>query len=129
MPVPALKYEPDSTQSFDPPRVWLEPVRDHHMLLDGSWWPDSGDLGTELCALLPILDQVRGPVTRLLLSAAGWKTRPHQVIVAERTVSVGYLSDQPPWMMTVLCADGGSFMMRVASSAPVPIARKKPEGD
>jgi hypothetical protein len=123
-----LRYPPDSTRSSDPPRVRLEPVRDHHMLLDGSWWPDSGDLGAELCALLPILDQVRGPVTRLLLSAAGWKTRPHQVVLAERTVSVGYLADQPPSMMTVLCADGGSFMMRVASSGPVPAARKPENG-
>jgi len=103
-----LKYQPDS------PRVWLEPVRDHHLLLDGSWSPDSGDLGVQLRTLLPVLDQVRGPVTRLLLSAAGWKTRPHHVVLADRTVSVGYLADQPPSMMTVLCADGGSFMMRVA---------------
>jgi len=107
-----LKYQPDSAQSLGPPRVWLEPVCDHHTLFEGSWWPDSGDLGTELRALLPILDQVRGPVTRLLLSAAGWKTRPHGVVLADRTVSVGYLADQPPSMMTVLCG-GDTFMMRV----------------
>jgi len=109
-----LKVQPDSADSVDPPRVWLEPVRDHHMLLDGSWWPGSGDLGVELRGLLPVLDQVRGPVTRLLLSAAGWTTRPHLVVLADRTVSVGYLADQPPSLMTVLCADGSSFMMRVA---------------
>lgn len=116
-----LKYQTDS------PRVWLKPVRDHHLLLDGSWWPDSGDLGGQLRALLPVLDQVRGPVTRLLLSAAGWKTRPHDVVLADRTVSVGYLADQPPSMMTVLCADGGTFMMRVAPSGPAPDAPDGPE--
>jgi hypothetical protein len=114
-----LKYPSDSAH-FDPPRVRLEPVRDHHLLLDGSWWPDSGDLGVELHALLPILDRVRGPVTRLLLSAVGWTTRPHQVVDVDRTVSVGYLSDQPPSMMTVLCADGGTFMMRVIPCGPAP---------
>ena len=128
MSVPALKYQPDSAQSSDPPRVWLEPVRDHHMLLDGSWWPDSGDLSKELCALLPILDQVRGPVKRLLLSAVGWKTRPHRVVLADRTVSVGYLADQPPSMMTVLCADGGTFMMRVAGRSRAVTGFRDPAG-
>lgn len=115
-----LKYQPDSVRPSAPPRVWLEPVHDHHVLLDGSWWPDSGDLGVELGALLPVLDRVRGPVTRLLLSAAGWTTRPHLVVLADRTVSVGYLAGQPPSMMTVLCADGGTFLMRVAPAGPPP---------
>jgi hypothetical protein len=113
-----LQYRPDSARSLDPPRVWLEPVSDHHMLLDGSWWPGSDDLSAELPGLLPVLDQVRGPVTRLLLSAAGWATRPHHVVLADRTVSVGYLADQPPSMMTVICADGGTFIMHVVPSGP-----------
>jgi hypothetical protein len=113
-----LQYRPDSAHSFNRPRVWFEPVSDHHMLLDGSWSPSSNDLGAELPGLLPVLDQVRGPVTRLLLSAAGWATRPHNVVLADRTVSVGYLADQPPSMMTAICADGGTFIMRVAPSGP-----------
>jgi hypothetical protein len=61
-------------------------------------------------------------VTRLLLSAAGWTTRPHQVIAAGRTVSVGYLAGQPSSMLTVFCADGGSFLLRVAPPGPAPSA-------
>ncbi|MFG1607915.1 DUF5994 family protein [Actinoplanes sp. NPDC049265] len=113
----SLHHIPDSPPATDPPRVWLEPVRDHHLLLDGSWWPGPDDLGAELKALLPVLDRVRGPVVRVLLSAAGWTSRPHHVVVGDRTVSIGYFSDQPPSMMTVLCRDGGTFMMRVAPSS------------
>jgi hypothetical protein len=73
-----------------------------------------------------VLDQVRGPVTRLLLGVAGWTTRPHTVVLADRIVSVGYLADQPPSMMTAICADGATFIMRVASSGA---ASGAPEGE
>jgi Family of unknown function (DUF5994) len=104
------------------PRVLFEPVGFHHTLLDGSWWPDSADLDAELCVLVSVLDHVRGPVTRLLLSAAGWTSRPHQVVAGGRTVSVGYLAGQPSSLLTVLCADGGSFLLRVAPPGPAPSA-------
>jgi hypothetical protein len=107
-----------SAHTSPSPQVRLEPVTDHDVRLDGSWWPRSDDLGAELRALLPVLDEVRGPVVRLLLSAGGWATRPYRVMLADRTVTVGYLAEQPPSMMTVRCADGGTFMMRVASSGP-----------
>jgi hypothetical protein len=102
--------------------VLFDPVGFHHTLLDGSWWPDSADLGAELRVLVPALDHVRGPVTRLLLSAAGWTARPHQVVASGRTVSVGYLAGQPASMLTVFCADGGSFLLRVAPPGPAPTA-------
>lgn len=97
------------------PRVQITPVPFNHMLLDGSWCPDSADLGAELCVLVPVLDHVRGPVKRLLLSPAGWTNRPHHVVAGGRTVSVGYLAGQSPSIMTVLCADGGVVTMRVTA--------------
>jgi hypothetical protein len=99
--------------------VRLEPVRFDHQLLDGSWWPSSADLDAELRTLLPDLNRLCGPVTRLLLSAASWTTRPHQVISDGRVVSIGYLAGQSPAMMTVLCTGGDTFSIRVA---PVPAA-------
>jgi uncharacterized protein DUF5994 len=99
------------------------PVRLRDAVLDGSWRPDSADLRVELPVLIPVLDHVRGLVTRLLLSAAGWTARPHHILAAGREVSVGYLSGQSPSTLTVLCADGGVFALRVAppgSPADVP---------
>jgi hypothetical protein len=107
--------------------VRLEPVRFHDTLLDGSWWPGSADLGVELRALVPALDHIRGPVTRLLLSVANWTSRPSQIIAAGRTVSVGYLAGQSPSMMTVLCADGGTFTMHVAPPGPAPSVPDEPD--
>ena len=109
-----LQYRPDS------PMLTLDPADDQHLLLDGRWWPGPDDLGTTLRDVLPVLDRVRGPVSRLLLSAAGWTSRPHHVVLADRTVSLGYLAEQPPSMITVRCVDGGTFVMRVAPSAPSP---------
>jgi len=93
-------------------RVRFDPVWFHHNLLDGSWWPASTDLVVELPRLLPILNETHGPVTRLLLSAVGWTTRPHQISADGQTVSVGYLADQSPAMMTVL-AGGRTFILHV----------------
>jgi hypothetical protein len=80
-------------------------------LLEVGWWPT--DLAAELHALVSVLDQIRGPVSRLLLGAGDWASRPHEVVKDGRTVTVGYLAGQPAWMVTVLCADGATFTVRV----------------
>lgn len=115
-----FRHRPDS------PQPELDLVGDHEVLLDGSRWPGPDNLGAQLSALLPMLDQVRGPVSRLLLGAAGWTTRPHQVVLAGRTVSLGYRADQPPSMITVRCLDGGTFVMRAAPSEPAPVIQGAP---
>jgi hypothetical protein len=120
-------YRPDSPASIQPPQAQLDPDGSAHPLLDGDSWPSSTDLDAEVRALVPLLDHVRGPVTRLLLSPAGWAARPHQIITDGRTVTIGYLAGQSPSMMTVLCADGGTFTMRVAALQPAPAAPGRPE--
>lgn len=99
-----------------------QPERSGHALLDGSWWPDSPDLDFELGVLMPFLDHVRGPVERLVLSAGDWVGGPHRIVVDARTVGVDYRTGQPPWTMTVVCADGGTFTMRVVPPGPAPVA-------
>jgi hypothetical protein len=123
----SMIHQPESPASVPPARVRLEPVPFHHTLLDGSWSPNSTDLHAELRALVPVLEHARGPVKRLLLSAAGWAARPHQIITAGRPVSVGYLAGQSPSMMTVLCADGRCLTMRVDPPGPAPGAPDRPE--
>ncbi|GID30380.1 hypothetical protein C8E87_0447 [Paractinoplanes brasiliensis] len=119
----------DSPATPEPPWVrlepvasWvrLEPVRFQHALLDGCWWPSTNDLEAELCVLVPVLDQVRGSVAKVLVSAAGWIARPHDIVAAGRTVAVAYLAGQSPAIMTVLCTDGGTLTLRVAPPGQAP---------
>jgi hypothetical protein len=41
-------------------------------------------------------------VTRLILSAAGWDSRPRRIQVASRSVRVGYFDSQPASLLTAL---------------------------
>jgi hypothetical protein len=91
-----------------------------HASFDGSWWPDSTDLDSELPVLLPMLDHVRGPVRRLVLSARDWTAGPTRIVTDLRTVDVDYSPGQSPWTMTVVCVDGGMFTMRVVPPGPGP---------
>jgi len=93
-----------------------------HSSYDGSWWPDSPDLDGELPVLLPMLDHVRGPVRRLVLSARDWAAGPDRVVMDLRTVEVDYSPGQSPWTMTVVCVDGSTFAMRVIPPGPGPAA-------
>jgi hypothetical protein len=100
------------------PRVRLEPTRHHHMTLDGCWWPRSETPEAELAGLVPVLNGVHGPVVRLLLSATGWRRRPHHITVADRAVSLGYFADRSPTMLTAICADGRLVTLLVAAAEP-----------
>jgi hypothetical protein len=104
------------------PGVRFGPVRFHHTMLDGCWWPRSGDPVAEVPVLVPALDTLRGPVVRLLLSAAGWVRRPHHVEVAGREISLSYFSDQPTAMLTAICADGGTVAMLIIAAKANPQA-------
>jgi Family of unknown function (DUF5994) len=120
-------YQPDFPAACQSPRGRSEPNGLRHTTLDAGWRPSSPDLDAELRVLVPILDHVRGPVTRLLLSVGGWSARPHEIIADGRTVTVGYLAGQSPSMMTVLCADGGTFTLRVAPPRPALDDSSRPE--
>jgi Family of unknown function (DUF5994) len=111
-----LTNVPPSPAPAGAPGVRFEPVPFHHTMLDGCWWPLSGDPAAELPVLVRALDTVRGPIVRLLLSAAGWVRRPHHVDVAGREISLGYFSDQPAAMLTAICSDGGTLTMLVVAA-------------
>ncbi|MGK5682223.1 DUF5994 family protein [Actinoplanes sp. URMC 104] len=119
-------YQPHSPTPCASPQVQPEPNGSRRTSLDADWWFSSTDLDAELRVLVPVLDHVRGPVKRLLLSAGGWAARPHEIVMDGRTVTVGYLAAQSPLMMTVLCADGGTFTMRVAPPGTTPGAPSRP---
>ena len=88
------------------PRLRLEPTGSRRSLLDGGWWPRSADPVAELPGLVLAIDALRGPVTRLLLSASGWDSRPRRLQVADRVLRLGYFTSQPASLLTALCDNG-----------------------
>ncbi|GGN35511.1 hypothetical protein FHR83_006190 [Actinoplanes campanulatus] len=88
-----------------PPRLRMEPTGSSRTLLDGGWWPRSTDPVTELPGLVLAIGTLRGPVTRLILSADGWDTHPRRLGVAGRILRLGYFTSQPLSLLTAICAN------------------------
>lgn len=88
------------------PRLRTEPTGSHRALLDGGWWPRSTDPVAELPGLILAIDTLHGPVTRLVLAAAGWDSHPHRLGVNGRVLRLGYFRSQPTSLLTALCANG-----------------------
>lgn len=88
------------------PRLRLEPTGSRRTLLDGGWWPRSTDPVAELPGVVLAIDTLRGPVTRLVLSAAGWAEHPRRLGVAGRVLQLGYFTSQPTALLTALCDRG-----------------------
>jgi Family of unknown function (DUF5994) len=87
------------------PRLRMEATGSHRTLLDGAWWPRSTDPVAELPGLVLALDKVRGPVTRLVLAAAGWDAHPRRLSIAGRVLRLGYFSSQPVSLLTAICGN------------------------
>jgi hypothetical protein len=84
------------------PRLRLEPTGSTGTLLDGGWWPRSTDPAAELSGLIPAIDKVGGPITRLILSIEGWNPRPRRLAVAGRRLRLGFFTSQPIGLLTAL---------------------------
>ncbi|WP_130510006.1 DUF5994 family protein [Krasilnikovia cinnamomea] len=87
------------------PRLRLEPTGSRRVLLDGAWWPRSTDPVAELPGLVLAIDKVRGPVTRLVLAAAGWENHPRRLSMHGRVLRLGYFTSQPRGLLTAICAN------------------------
>jgi Family of unknown function (DUF5994) len=85
------------------PRLLLESTGSRRTLLDGAWWPRSTDPVAELPGLVLAIDKLRGPVTRLVLAATGWDSRPLRLGVAGRVRRLGYFASQPVSLLTAIC--------------------------
>ena len=98
---------PASPRAMSPePRVRLEFGGTQRTLLDGGWWPRSADPAAELPNLVPAIDVVHGPITRLLLSISGWQPRPRRLTVNDRILRLAYFASQPAALLTALCHNG-----------------------
>lgn len=98
----AVSTSPPST-----PRLRLEPTGSRRGLLDGGWWPRSTDPVAELPGLVLTIDNIRGPVTRLALRAAGWNEHPRRLGINDRILRLGYFTSQSTFLLTALCGYNG----------------------
>jgi hypothetical protein len=89
------------------PRLRLEPTGTRRTLLDGGWWPRSTDPVAELPGLVLSIDAIRGRVTGLVLSAAGWTEHPRRLAVNDRVLRLGFFASQSPMLLTALCGYNG----------------------
>jgi hypothetical protein len=89
------------------PRLRLEPTGSRRTLLDGGWWPRSTDPVAELPGLVLAIDSIRGLVTRLGLSAAGWNGHPRRLGVNGRVLRLGYFTSQSMFLLTAVCGYNG----------------------
>jgi len=87
------------------PRLRMEATGSRRALLDGAWWPRSTDPVAELPGLVLAIDKLRGPVTRLVLSVAGWEPNPRRLGVAGRVLRLGYFASQPVSLLTAICGN------------------------
>jgi hypothetical protein len=98
--MPIISSTPPST-----PRLRLEATGSRRTLLDGAWWPRSTDPVAELPGLVLAIDKLRGPVTRLMLAAAGWDPHPRRLGIAGRVLRLGYFTSQPVSLLTAICGN------------------------
>jgi uncharacterized protein DUF5994 len=96
-----------STSPPSIPRMRLNVGGSLRTPLDGGWWPRSTDPVAELPGLALRIDRVRGPVLRLLLSAAGWSTHPRRLGLNDRVLRLGYFTSQSTLLLIAVCGYNG----------------------
>jgi hypothetical protein len=83
------------------PRLSFNPAHSRRRAVDGGWWPQTRDAGTELPALITALDFFPGQrVSRLAVHADDWDDIPDRLPVVAGTPS-GW-TGSPPFPATRL---------------------------
>ncbi|WP_083924271.1 STAS domain-containing protein [Nocardiopsis lucentensis] len=107
--MPHLTAHPPAASATPPsvPRLRLHPVPGRGSVLDGGWWPRSGDPVAELPGLVLALDEYRGTVQTLDLGVAGWKRRPGLLEVAGRAIRLSW-SPLAPFDLLIAVGSNGA---------------------
>jgi hypothetical protein len=87
------------------PRVRCSPIQPLRPVLDGGWWPRSGDPGAELPGLVLALDQRRGLVTRVMLAYDFWDAHPLRLAIGGRLIRLGWFASMPVGLLTAICVN------------------------
>lgn len=96
MSTPTLHTDATRAQASTPcrVRVLLRAARGHGVI-QGTWWPRSGELTVELAALLAALSPRLGPIDRLTYDENDWASAPRSVEFRGRQVLLDRSDGQP----------------------------------
>ncbi|MCX4642203.1 MULTISPECIES: DUF5994 family protein [unclassified Streptomyces] len=81
----------------------LETTSSREGVLDGAWWPRTRNIEAELPALISVLTEHLGPITRVGLDASSWNSLPVRLVIDDRVV---HLDSDPVGDDTVLITRG-----------------------
>lgn len=95
------------------PRLRLNPIPHHDAVLDGGWWPRSGDPVAELPGLVLAIDERRGPVHLIGLGVIGWSHRPVLLAVAGRVIHLSWSLETPPDLLVAVGDNGARTRLLV----------------
>ena len=102
----------------------LETTQSRQGVLDGAWWPRTRDIEIELPALIDVLTEHLGPITRVGLDAAAWDGLPTRLVIDGRVV---HLDSDPVGDDTVLITRGAGdlfVLLMVPPDATADAARE-----
>ncbi|MFD5553162.1 DUF5994 family protein [Streptomyces sp. NPDC127068] len=105
-----------------PARLSLTPKTTLAGQFDGAWWPRSRDLAVELPPLVSALDRAWGRITRVTVHPGRWPVVPHTVAVADRTLHVGWFTEQHPDKLILLSYAVGRWDLLVVPPETEPAA-------
>ena len=97
---------PRDSAAAPPPRLVLAPKRLSRAVLDGAWWPRSGDASAELTALVQALTERYGRIRYVILNGASWEGHIRRLPVAGNLCRVGWFTSMNAALL-VATTDGG----------------------
>lgn len=121
-PHQSRRTNPNSTVPAHTPRLRLKPKAPPSGLVDGAWWPHSGDLAAELPDLLAVLSVRLGRIERVLYNIGEWEQPPRRLLVSGHTVRLDGYRRQPSDTVEVLGLDRDRLILHVVAPGTHPDA-------
>lgn len=89
-------------------------------ILDGGWWPQTGDLSVELADLVDHFPAESGRIVRALVSPPDWESTPRIVPVTGRYVKVGAFPRDDTHLILLTTSDRRTLRVLVVPPAFTP---------
>jgi hypothetical protein len=98
------------------PRLVLVPTRADQAVLDGGWWPRSGDPVAEIPGLVLALAARFGPIRQLMLASTAWDSRFRRLAVGGGVVRMGWFASMDPALLIATTYRGQQIDLLVVPS-------------